>query len=68
MTGDQKMTSAGGPVGLFLVILNAIVLEQAIIGDKGWYAMLFITIPLLLFSIIGSLDKLFRSDPSRRID
>ena len=57
MSRNQQKTSAGGPMTLFVVVLNAIILEHAITQDKSWYMMLFITIPLLLMSLLGSKRK-----------
>ena len=57
MSRNQQKTSAGGAMTLFVVILNAIILEHAITHDKSWYMMLFITIPLLLMSLLGSKRK-----------
>lgn len=57
MSRNHEKTSAGGAMTLFVVILNAIILEHAITQDRSWYAMLFITIPLLLMSLIGSKSK-----------
>ena len=57
MSRNQQKTSAGGAMTLLAVFLNAIILEQGISQDKSWYAMLFITIPLLLISFIGSNNK-----------
>ena len=57
MHRNQQKTSSGGAIVLFIVLLNAIILEQGMTKDKGLYALLFITIPLFLISIIGSKHK-----------
>jgi len=57
MRRNQKKTSAGGAMILFNLLLNAIVLEQALTSNQEMYSLLLFTIPLLVISIIASRSR-----------
>ncbi len=52
MKKEHNATPAGGMALLFMVLLNAIVLGEGL-SHPTWYRMLFITVPLLLLSVIS---------------
>ncbi len=39
---------------LLFVLVNAIVLQQGMISHPGWYMLLFVTVPLLLITMLSS--------------
>ena len=55
----NRQPSMGGPVILFFVLLNAIVLKKGFIDDR-WYQAAYLTLPLLLGSILFSARKTFQ--------
>ena len=57
MQGNLKKVSAGGVIVLFFVVLNAIVLEQGYVSNPGWYKLAWLTVPLLLITIVLSWRK-----------
>ena len=57
MTGKQKPISASKIIIIFLVLLNAITIRAAYIGNENWYWSLSITIPLLLLAILNIRQK-----------
>ena len=52
MHGKQKKFSVGGLIILILVIYNVHILKQAFIACPDLYNMLYVTLPLLIVSII----------------
>jgi hypothetical protein len=60
MSRKQERTLAAGPMVLLMIVLNAIILEQGMVQSQEWYALLFVTIPLFIFSIINSKSKVPR--------
>ena len=42
---------------LLLVLLNAIILEEAYVSNPGWYKLAWITVPLMLITIALSWRK-----------
>lgn len=52
MQRSQQQASAGGLVMLLIVFLNTIILEQGLTSNPGWYKLAYVTIPLLLLSVI----------------
>ena len=48
MSRNPREVSAGGSMIVLLVLLTAIVLQNALIADAGWYWCLFITIPAII--------------------
>ena len=52
MQRNQSTVSAGGMIVLVLCLLNVIVLEQAFVSSAQWYKLAWITLPLLLLSVI----------------
>ena len=60
MHRNPEKISAGRPTVLLLLLLNAIILEEGYVAHEKWYWLLYITIPLLLVSIL-----LFYRRPSR---
>jgi hypothetical protein len=57
MQGNLKKVSAGGVIVLLLVLLNAIILEEAYVSNPGWYKLAWITVPLMLITIALSWRK-----------
>ena len=57
MSRKQEKPSAAGPMALFMAILNAIILEQGMVQSQNWYVLLFVTIPLFIFSIVNTQSK-----------
>lgn len=49
MLPNPRKVSASGSVIVLLVLLSAIVLENAYIFDERWYWCLFVTIPAIAF-------------------
>ncbi len=58
MQRNQNKVSAGGVIVLLFVLLNAIVLEQGFVSHPKWYKLAYVTLPLLLISIIMFRRKL----------
>lgn len=54
MHRNRKEVSAGGLVILFLILLNAVVLQQGLAADPMWYKAVYITLPLLGIAIFMS--------------
>jgi uncharacterized membrane protein YhdT len=52
MQRNQKQVSISGIFVLGWVLLNAVVVKQGFVVHPGWYALLAVTLPLLLVSII----------------
>jgi hypothetical protein len=52
MHRNQEKISAGGITTLFFLLLNTIVLERGFVFDPGWYKLSYLTLPLLLISIV----------------
>ena len=50
MHRNQQKVSKGGLISVFLILLNAIVLERGLVIDDKWYWLLFFTLPALLIS------------------
>jgi hypothetical protein len=48
MRRKPSSVSAGGSLVIFLVVLNAMVLEQGFAHDARWYRIFPVTLPLLL--------------------
>lgn len=57
MHRNQKKVSAGGLVILFLVLLNAVVLQQGLATNAMWYKAAYVTLPLLGIAIFISRTK-----------
>jgi hypothetical protein len=49
---DQNKGSVANAVILLLVFINAGVLEQGLVSHAEWYPLLYITVPLLMISIV----------------
>jgi hypothetical protein len=54
MRRNQGKVSVINIVILLLAFINAIVLQQGLVSHPKWYLLLYITIPLLLISILVS--------------
>lgn len=52
MQQNQKTVSAGGPLVLCAILLNAVVMKQGFVSHPGWYALSVLTLPFLLVSVI----------------
>jgi hypothetical protein len=52
MQRGHHTVSSGGTIVLALLLLNAIVLKQGYVSGAGWYKLAWITVPLLLYSIV----------------
>jgi len=59
MQRNQQAESICGTVVLLLVLCNAVVLEHGLVAGGVWYKLLFVTLPLLLLSIIAFRKKIF---------
>ena len=64
MAQNKKQLSASGMTLLITVLLNAIILETAYTGNKGWYWALFVSLPFLLLAIIGRRQKKQVANPN----
>jgi len=53
MPGNREAVSVKGTLVLLLVASNAIVLREAAVNKPEWYSLLFLTIPLLITSLIA---------------
>lgn len=53
MPRNQKKVLASGMMVLLMVFLNAFILQQGLVSNEVWYKLTFITIPLLLLSIVA---------------
>lgn len=51
MERNQKQVSLSGIFVLVWILLNAVVVKQGFIDHADWYALLLVTVPLLLVSI-----------------
>jgi hypothetical protein len=51
MHRNRKEVSVGGVAILFLVLLNAVVLQQGWAANLTWYKAAYITLPLLGIAI-----------------
>lgn len=49
----EKKESAHGMLVLLLLLLNAIILEAALVNNYQWYKALWITMPVLLLCLLG---------------
>lgn len=52
MQESQKKISAGGSLILCIVILNVVIVKHAFVSQADWYALLVLTVPALLASIL----------------
>jgi hypothetical protein len=43
---------ATGAIAYLLAILNAIILREALVSDPRWYRLAWITVPLLVLSLV----------------
>lgn len=57
MQRNQKQVSASGIFIVYLVLLNVVVMKQGFVAHSDWYTLLFVTLPLLLVSIITFKQK-----------
>jgi uncharacterized membrane protein YhdT len=53
MPRNLKKVSAGGVIVFLFALLNAIVLEQGYISHTKWYKLAYVTLPLLLISLVA---------------
>jgi hypothetical protein len=53
MQGNQKKISSGGVFVFLFLLLNAIVLERGLVSHPNWYKLAYVSIPLLLISIVS---------------
>lgn len=53
MTGNTADASGSGVVALAMVLFNAIVLKNAYLIHEKWYWMLFLTVPAMVYALIG---------------
>jgi hypothetical protein len=58
MSGNQDKISAGGIVVAMLVILSAIALERGFVLGAKWYRLAWLTIPLLIVTIVMQRKKM----------
>ena len=61
----QNTTALQGLTILLLVIVNAIVLKDGYVNDKGIYLLLFLTFPLLLLAIYDAVKNKQVEDAER---
>lgn len=54
MHRNRKEVSVGGLAILFLVLLNAVVLQHGLATNPMWYKAVYITLPLLGIAIFIS--------------
>ncbi len=54
MAQNKKHISVSGMILLFLVLLNALVIREALTGSATWYWVLLITLPLLIIGIMNT--------------
>ena len=52
MANISKEQAPGGPVLLFVILVNAIVLKEGLVQSSEWYAILPVTSLLLLAALI----------------
>ena len=57
MQRNHEKISAGGGIMLMLVLGNTIIIEQGFISDPVWYKLAYISLPLMLGSLILYLKK-----------
>jgi hypothetical protein len=53
MTGNTADASGNGVVALAMVLFNAVVLKNAYLIHGNWYWMLLLTIPAMVYALIG---------------
>jgi hypothetical protein len=53
----NQQGSMGGPIILFFVLLNVIVLEHGLVSQPQLYKAAYLTVPLLIVSIAISKSK-----------
>ena len=53
----RKAISVGGRIILVLVLINVIVMKEALVGSGNLYFGLFVTLPLLVLAIIYSVKQ-----------
>jgi len=51
MQKNQKGILPGGNLVFFLLVLNAVIMEQGLVTNSSWYLMLLFTLPLMAASI-----------------
>ena len=52
MQRDRQTVSVSGRIVLLLVLFNAVVAEHGLVLNGAWYKLLYVTLPLLLLSIL----------------
>jgi hypothetical protein len=52
MQRGQREVSFGGMLIAMILLINAIVLSQALTSGSHWYRWLFLTIPILVFVLV----------------
>ncbi len=57
MPYNSKEVSEIGTILLLIVLINAVVLQTGITTNEHWYALLVVTVPLLLIALLLFLDR-----------
>ncbi|MEI6949206.1 hypothetical protein V9K67_18625 [Paraflavisolibacter sp. H34] len=55
MTENKERVSGDGAIVLFLLLANAIILENGMVLHAGWYGLLWLTLPLQVASLVAYL-------------
>ena len=53
----QKASILNGPAILLMVLLNAVIIQEAYINNPNWYTALILTLPLLLLTIFSTRQR-----------
>ena len=54
MPRNKKEASSKGLVNVWLILVNAIILEQGWISDSQYYKLFYLTLPCLIASLVSS--------------
>lgn len=54
---NTQTVSISGMLAVALLLLNAVILETALVKDPGWYKALWITLPLFALALYGGKKK-----------
>lgn len=49
----RKEESVHGMLVLILLLLNAVILETAVVKNQQWYKVLWVTLPVLFLCLLG---------------
>ncbi|HQW44130.1 MAG: hypothetical protein IPP02_10780 [Chitinophagaceae bacterium] len=54
---NTKPVSISGMLAVALLLMNAVILETAVVKNADWYKALWVTLPLLVIALFYSIKK-----------